>query len=243
MLERALEVWSELPEAQRYLGQLDELPALGGQRRISQYPEDGLVLRVHSRDLPRDDAPNDWRGKASNRDHAWFRRAELASFLPGSLERGQKVRVEDELFRRLVALHLVDNVRGQVRLFVPEDVEHAELWSEVVGREGDRVKLAFSGSSRAVARGRWPVAGYRDRDDPTEQERGFETELLGRATWDLASESFVEFDLVAIGRRWGGTQYNCRADDLAPTGIGVAFTLASDGERVAPASIWRYGWR
>ena len=34
--------------------------------------------------------------------------------------------------------------------------------------------------------------------------------------------------MVALGTRWGGTQYNRRADDLEPGPLGVAFTLAGD---------------
>ena len=34
-------------------------------------------MRVHVRDLPRQGLPADWRAKAWNLDHAWFREGEL----------------------------------------------------------------------------------------------------------------------------------------------------------------------
>jgi hypothetical protein len=49
---------------------------------------------------------------------------------------------------------------------------------------------------------------------------------------------------VAVGTRWGGTQYNSRADDLDPAPMGLSFTLAgtSPAEHVPPAHVWDYGW-
>ena len=47
---------------------------------------------------------------------------------------------------------------------------------------------------------------------------------------------FIGFEVVAVGTRWGGTQYNCRGDDLAPAPFGAVLSLAglSRAERVAP---------
>ena len=51
------------------------------------------------------------------------------------------------------------------------------------------------------------------------------------------------FELVAAGERWGGSQYNARGDDLAPTPIGFVLRRAVGTTRVEPASFWEYGWR
>ena len=64
--------------------------------------------------------------------------------------------------------------------------------------------------------------------------------LVGRARYDIESSRFTHFELVALGTRWGGTQYNGRADDLDPAPMGVAFTISKSKLRVAPASIWKY---
>ena len=242
MLDEALEAWGRMPEGERYLS-ADQRPDRGGWRWRELYPVDGLVLRVHSRDLPRDDPPDDWRADASNRDYAWFRGDELRGSLPQALTPGARRAVADPIVRRLARLHLVDNVRGQCPAFADAHVERAELTAEVAATDGGRVELALEGSTRTVARGKWPVAGYRDMHDPAEQERGVETSLRGQAVWDTESGRFVAFELLALGTRWGGTQYNGRGDDLAPGRIGFAFVLAGDDERVAPAPIRQYGWQ
>jgi hypothetical protein len=69
--------------------------------------------------------------------------------------------------------------------------------------------------------------------------------LLGTATFDLKKERFLSFELVAVGTRWGATQFNVRSDDLGPAGMGFYFTLAGDSpaERVAPAHFFQvYRW-
>ena len=98
-------------------------------------------------------------------------------------------------------------------------------------------------AARAVHEGSWPVRGFRDRENPGEHELGFETELRGEATFDLATGRFVAFELIASGTRWGGTQFNSRSHDIEPSAVGVVLRLApEDAPRVAPAYIWRYGW-
>ena len=58
--------------------------------------------------------------------------------------------------------------------------------------------------------------------------------------WTISRSSggvtMVAFDVVAVGIRWGGTQYNCRDNDLAPAPFGAVLSLAgaSRAERVAP---------
>jgi hypothetical protein len=89
------------------------------------------------------------------------------------------------------------------------------------------------------------VSGSRGARTVTPQKRGYEARLLGRATYDVAKERFLTFELVAVGTRWGGTQFNVRRDDLDPAPMGVLFTLAGDSpwERVAPAFFNEvYGW-
>lgn len=244
MLDQALAAWDELPDEERWL---EEGVAAGAPkwRFEDLWPEDGLALTVVSRDLVRVDSSHgdDWREHAWNLDHAWFRRDELATFVPAELRVGATVSVERGLVARLAALHLVDNVRGQVTVFADADVETAQLESEVVAIDGDRVELLLTGATRAVTRGSWAVRGFRDRNDPDEQTRGVELALRGRATWDAASGRFVRFDLVADGVRWGGTQYNARGDDLAEKPIAFVLSRAEDDDRIAPAVWWRYPWR
>ncbi len=245
MLREALAAWDALaldgePGA--------SAPAAGAERSGDEAPLDGLILRVNSRDLPRGDElapqPRDWRAAAWNQDFVWFRRDEARALVPEDPRALSTREVPRELVARLARLTLLDNVRGQVAPFRPESVERAELVSRATGVEGDVVTLVLEGHTRAAQTGRWPVQGFADRDDPAEQSRGLELELLGHARFDLARARFVAFELVAVGTRWGGTQFNGRGDDLGRAPIGFVLSLVGErpAERVAPANLGSYGW-
>lgn len=245
MLRRALEKWKTLPRAERLgNGALPE-PKAALSRAEQDYPEKGLVLQAYSRDLPREKSSSGWRGQAWNNDFVWFTQDEARQFLPQSVLPGAVQKVPETLMRRLVRFNLVDNVRGQTGPFSEIDVKKAELTTTVEKREGDIATLKLEGESKASAEGVWSIAGYRDINSPTPQKRGIETKLLGRARYDVKQNRFVSFEMLALGTRWGGTQYNGRHDDLSPAPIGYAFLL-TDGtpaERVAPTHFSSYGWK
>ena len=66
---------------------------------------------------------------------------------------------------------------------------------------------------------------------------------MGSATFDLRKERFTEFEIVAIGSRWGYTRFNGRRrgqSEKSP--VGFVFQLAeSNAPRIAPAFIYQYG--
>lgn len=253
MLEAALAKWASLSSDQRRRTEAQAALLPGGSRWEQRRPEDGLVLRVNSRDLPRKEAPSptatagkqDWRPAAWNQDYAWFRKEEARQFLPENAAPGATRAVPDPLVRRLARFHLIDNVRGQTTPFEDRDVEKASLSSTVLKRQGDLVSLRIEGETRTAGSGTWPVRGYQDMNSPTPQKRGYDARLRGSATYDLQAMRFTFFELTAVGARRGGTQYNGRGDDLDPAPMGIAFTLAGDSpsERVAPAFVWGYGWK
>lgn len=232
MLERALAKWKELPKEERLQ---PELPKSERSRWESRYPADGLALRVIARDLPREGAKPDARW---NLDYAWFTKEEMKSL-------AQEGEVPADLVRRVARCHLLDFVRGQTWLYENKQVEKAALSAKIVREDGDVVELRYEGAVRMSAEGKWPVRGFEDMNSPKEQKRGYEATLLGRAKFDRPKGRFVEFELLAVGTRWGGTQYNARGDDLGSAPLGIGFTLAGDTppERVAPAFIWGYGWK
>ncbi|MCI0342045.1 MAG: hypothetical protein L0216_13025 [Planctomycetales bacterium] len=250
MLRDALAAWEKLPREERLLpGE----PAANAENRLrweQRYPADGLVLRVHTRDLPRaedaarEGSAKDWRAAAWNQDFAWFTRDEARRLLPEDPAAGAARAVPESLVRRLARCHLLDDVRGQTSQFDERHVARARLESSVVRHEGNLVGVRLEGETRTSSEGKWRVHGLEERS-VEKQSRGFEARLLGRAVFDLSAGRFVRFELLAVGTRWGGTQYNCRQDDLAPAPMGVALTLAGDSpaERVAPAFVWAYGWK
>lgn len=247
MLQRALAKWETLPRAERLLLEDPKNQTATLQRPEQYYPQDGLVLHVNTRDLPRDTATqaSDWRGNAWNQDYAWFKKDEARQFVPESPKLGDKMEVPSSLVRRIVRCHLVDNVRGQTWPWDDNHVQAARLQVEVTGVEGSIVSVRLEGEVKTYAEGTWSVRGFRDQRTPTTQKRGFDARLLGKATFDLSKERFTAFELLALGTRFGGTQFNVRGDDLEAAPMGALFTLAGNthAERVAPAHFGRaYGW-
>jgi hypothetical protein len=244
MLRSALARWEKLGRADRLMAKDPKDQAAALRRPERYYPEGGLVLHVYSRDLPRESEAAGWRGKAWNQDYAWFKQAEGKQFLPAELSAGKKHELPAALVRRIARGHLVDNVRGQTVAYNDRHIEKARLTTEVTGVERGVVSLRLEGETRAAAEGNWSVGGLRSRAG-TPQKRGFEARLLGKATYDVKREKFLTFELVAVGTRWGATQFNVRRDDMGPAPMGVLFTLAGDSpsERVAPAFFGEvYGW-
>jgi hypothetical protein len=245
MLRSALDKWNDLPEAERMQAGDPSAETARIDRPEKRYPKDGLVLRVFSRDLPREAQPGDWRAGAWNQDYAWFRREEARSLLPATLEQGAKAAVPEALVRRLARLNFVDNVRGQTTPYSDEHVKSVELAAEVVRVVDGRATVQFRGATRAEREGVWAVEGFKDMQAPGKRKLGMDLKLFGTAEFDTAKGEFVAFDVVALGTRFGATQYNGRHDDLEPAPIGFHLGLAGDtpAERVAPAFYWEYGWR
>jgi hypothetical protein len=239
MLRSALSRWSELPGAERALGEQEAKDLQAARRFEDRYPRDGLVLVEYLRDLGRPVDEKDWRTRAWNTDQAWFTAREAASFVPEQREVGAKVAVPARLVERLARFHLIDSVRGQTPPMSREAVLKASLQCEVTGVNGDDVLLRLVGKTHTEVEGR-PVEG----EPATKTGRGVATELRGHARWNQQSGRFDAFELIAMGTRWGATQYNERGRDLGPTAIGFAFVLAPpDHPRVAPSCWWDYDLR
>ncbi len=245
MLWRALAAWSALPSAERISVGASSREAAPIERAERFYPQHGLALQVFSRDLPRAHSSTGRWGQAWNNDFAWMTREEARSLLPATIKVGERQTAPQALVQRLACLSLVDNVRGQTGPLSARDVRRASLTATITSTASDIADVRLDGETHTEAAGRWSISGYRDLNTPSDQERGIQTRILGKAKFDLKSERFVEFEMLALGERWGATQYNGRSDDLAPAPIGFAFRLASGAaaERVAPAHFLRYGWK
>lgn len=228
LLEKSLARWETLKREERLLPEDPRKQQAEIKRPERFYPQDGLVLKVNSRDMPREDkAANperaDWRVLAWNQDFAWFTRKEAKQFVPPEPKVGQKQDLPVPLSHRIVCAHLIDNVRGQTSPFEENQVKKARLTTEVTVIKGNVVTFRLEGETR------------------TEMERprthGLDMRLLGNATYDLKKERFLTFELVALGSRWGSTQLNGRRRDVDKAPIGILFSLAGDSpcERVAPA--------
>jgi hypothetical protein len=228
LLELSLAKWGTLTREERLLPTDPRNQLADIQRPERYYPENGLVLHVTSRDLPREKSKAQptragWREVAWNQDFAWFTKAEARQFVPPEGKVGKKQDLPVPLLHRIACAHLIDNVRGQTSPFEESQVKKARLSTEVTAVDGHVVSLRLEGETRTAMEGR--------------REHGLEMRLLGKATFDLAAGRFLTFELVAVGSRWGGTKLNGRRGDADTAPIGILFTLAADSpcERVAPA--------
>ena len=146
VLREALAKWEELSPAERSLPESEREELAKLWRWDDEYPEDGLVLEVLVRDLPRTAAEQRafeerqrrmpqwarWTDGAWNRDWAWFRKEEARQWLPdGEFEAGLEYDVPAAMVERLVRYSLVDCVRGQTDSYRREDIERAELKARV----------------------------------------------------------------------------------------------------------------
>lgn len=249
MLRDALEAWKKTPKSERLLDYDPAERAGEIERRERLYPEDGLGLRVYSRDMPRkggrSNEANDWRRSAWNVDSLWYRKAEAATVLPEELRAGGSVTWPDATLRRLVRHNLVDNVRGQTNGYRDAQVQIARMTTTVTRRDGDVAHLTFAGESRATTSGTWPKGGaYAGMASHGPHTRGVATTMYGEAEYDVAKARFVRFEIAAAGTRFGQTRFNFRQDDLDETPIGFVIVLDEDdpGRRVAPAEMNAYGW-
>ncbi|MHC4470333.1 MAG: hypothetical protein ACYS99_05155 [Planctomycetota bacterium] len=230
-LEKALAKWEEQSRRHRAW-----VRAEGIGTTETTHPGGGLVLQVATRDLPRSRS-EDW-----NLDFAWFRKEEARDFLPRTPVRGAVRKVPQSLVRRIARCHLLDSVHGQTWPYQDRHVLLARLSSRVVAVDGRTIRVHLTGRSRTRARGMWRVDGFLSPE--RWQERGYDAMLAGKAVFDRASGRFTAFELLAVGKRWGATQYNGRSRDRGPAPMGVLFTLAGDSaaERVPPAFLESYGW-
>jgi hypothetical protein len=205
----------------------------------SAYPEGGLVLQLAARDLPRDvdTRKDDWRKHAWNLDYAWLTPDEARAIVPQPLRAGSRQDVPYEIVRRLARFHLRDFVRGEPSVWPEAAIQRGELAAEIVGLQGQQVRLALRGAIRL----QWDAHWIRpENGEQRHSNCGFDATLYGEAAWDVSRGAFVAFDLLAAGPRWGANQYNNRADDLGPAPLAIAFGLAGGAprDRTPPHTIY-----
>lgn len=255
ILRDGLEKWKSYAPADRLMTKETFTRAaeeLAEVERRGQYPENGLVLRVICRDLPRSPTlANSAIRNAYNQDYAWFRKGEARGFVPAQPVRGSQQEVRRELVERLARFHFVDLVRGHTASFPRKAVEQAQLTAEVIDVKENLVSLSYTGRTRTSEvhdgvhiEGKWNARG---RGIPEPQTRGVDAKLEGQAIYDVKAEKFVSFDMLVLAERWGGNAYNGRLDqrDFGPAPLGIVISLAgaSPAERIAPMFVNAYGWK
>lgn len=237
LLEDALDAYAELDETQRRIPAGIELDA--AHRWEHGYPEGGLALLRLSRDLAREGlaAPPSSRW---NRDTFWCSADEVRAMLPEDLGLGATFELP-LIATRLARFCLVDDVRGQTLPYAPAEIGEARLVATVTHRNADGVHFALRGHTRATAGELWQLG-----ENLWTPKRGsphtMECEIIGMAVFN--GERFTAFDLVAVGKRTGRTQFNGRAKDPGPSLIGFRLELAPPNLHLAPAfaALYEVAW-
>ena len=237
-LRKGLQKWNALSQDERLGDASDD----STRERASLYPEDGLVLGVVLRKFyerqPRTERER--RGLVEwNKDFAWFRRDEARRFLSAAPEKGGRHEVPSNLVNRLARYHFTDTVRAFADPYPSRCIETAQLTSTVLGIQGSLISLGFEGAVR-MSQSDLPRHGYSHGRLPRKPSRSYDAKLLGYATFDLDTDRFLSFDLVALGPHQGGGE---RSFD-APTTLGIVLSLAGDRpmDRVEPFHLRLYGW-
>jgi hypothetical protein len=229
MMQRGLSAWNKLSEQEKRLSPDSKIKPR--HRWEDSFPANGLVLTMITRDLPEQCDPTMPCEVKWNQDAVWFTKDEARRWLPENPQPGDRHEIPAELVNRLARFHLVDTVNGQTTALSRRAVEGSTLATQVVERGGSRVKVKILGTTHGNSTGRG------NRETP----HGVVTRVLGRATYDLQAESFVEFEMVALGRRWGRTQFNGRRRSAESGPLGFVFQLAPrDAAPIAPAFVSDY---
>jgi hypothetical protein len=236
MMEQALENW-EHRETQHGRFRIGEVER--PDTRFSwAYPEDGLVLHLGVKDLPRqEEAPEGRVRDPHNQDYVWITREEMLSIVPPGAAVGDSFPMPEVVTRRLVRFHLIDSVRGETSPWPVEALRDVEMTLAVTGVSPERVDLKLSGHAVLCEEGDWctfpPRESVYERGEMccVIRERGFDAKLMGFLSFDRQAERFSRFDLVASGLRWGGTTFNNRREDVAPAPLAVAMMVAGREER------------
>lgn len=211
-LERALARWERLRAAKDYANKPVPKVATTLPAAVEGDP---FVLRVHSRDLPRDGgeqcrfdrdrhvgAPRmEFTKWAWNEN--WEAIEDWRAFVPSRSSKPQEV--DGEVVTAIAREVFVDNVRGQTRAWKAGDVKKAVLRME-------------RGKTK---RGNVPIV-YRGEVSMDDGRRSLTLQLYGEALYDPRKKDFVRFELLGLGTREGADRFNLRRDDRGPAPIGFA---------------------
>lgn len=213
-LQRALQRWQVLRKEKRYANKPVPKVATTLPARV-----DGkeFVLRVHSRDLPReedsqcgrrfDPAVDDARGFSDFTKWAWNENWLAVDRWQALVPEGKQEQPVDAAFvTHLAREMLIDNVRGQAGTWPKQAVRTATM-SMQGKRQGAVTKVTYRGETTL--------------DDG---ERTMNLRLYGVGEYDHKKRDLSELRLVALGQRSGQHAFNRRAEDLGPAPIGFAIT-------------------
>lgn len=239
VLRRAIDRWNQLPLHKRRPGAF-ELPAMSDQVRDSRYsPElhaNGLVMRVYTRALERDDATGRWKRCSSKDtspvgiqtafDHMWLRQSDWQSLVDLSQQK-ERFSIPPGIAMRLARFHLVDNTRGEPDHWKAHQVHQLDLDAERIKQSAHKTTVRIRGSFTLATDSDLKLA-----------DRGYVGNLLGY--FEVESDQLTRFQIGAIGDHWGEGRYTPRArKGRTPLGIFMVQADGTEASDVVPPQAFR----
>ena len=237
LLNDAVRIWKSTSVAERS-PEFDK--AISVDPNYSETPpEDGLALRMITRDLPRDAKSRNRDPEATNIDHIWFTKEEMLTMIPNDPSEGQLFPLPKEISERIARFNMIDSVRGETSPYDEDQIKIDNVGLKVMKVSADTVKFVIYGQSVARRPPTNEVNPYTNYK--ITKEMGTDLVWSGAVVFDRKQRQFTRFDLLATGTRWGGSPYNFRDNDPGPNPIGFAFQLIQDvSEEPTPPSFYRY---
>lgn len=227
-LKTGLQRFNRLPKSGRSAVAKDKIKA--DFRWEGFFPTDGLALAVYSRDLPDDLNSNGKRPQRWNRDSAWYQLGEIDNLIPKDLSIGDRFPLPEVIARRLLTKNFVDTVRGQTDPFENQEVA-SKIRCKVTSISNAAVEFSMSGETMAQS------SDTSFRRTP----RGVVTKVAGSAKFSFTDAKFEQFEIVAVGYRWGRTRFNGRHRGPRFNPLGFVVTLAPVDEAPnVPGLIYTY---
>jgi hypothetical protein len=237
-LDEGLKKWRDLPAAQRR--KLDDLGKFDAFF-LPPPPSRGLVFKVYSRGLIRDDRgtlqiykTDVARSGEAGRDHLWLTESEAKSLVPVELEVGIPKKVASPIVARICRRYLIDLVRvgGNGGPRQPKDVLDQQLQVIVASVTAKEIRLRLDGSARMATHD----VGSGARKDEAKVD---EFQLLGDAIYDRSKSQFTSFTLLAFSETG---HYDEIHKKVLPLGIAFELSTAATPANLAPPSSYADGY-
>ncbi len=262
---KVLEAFRKLPEADRKPNGGVIADLMAGESVIPEPPKNGLVLKVHTRALARDEVGNyrkvtvdDYPLKKGNiksfqehshyfgpnTDYMWITEAEWRNLMAGPFVKSEKREVSKAIVERLAIFHLMPR-----RL-----TSEGASWGKSQLRSARLTLIVDDVSESSV---RFRAIGFAHLGSSFDATKatspngplafGYEAPLHGIVEFDRKKNAITRFDLVALGDVWGrwgdanGKSQTVERPGRTP--VPIAFELATGAtptERIAPGGNGSY---
>jgi hypothetical protein len=260
-LQGILKKWRSLPDTERQPGAVKVGDAGAVAANIDQIapPPNALILRTYHRILTREADGSVRKARASDYpllakdtwlthfgerweaqpDFMWIKEAEWKAIVRPSPVKGDSYPLLEAVADRMTRAHLIMGMAyGECGICDKRFVRSRSLSLTVTDVSADAVHLRLEGAAALGAD--YATSEKKDRKGSPKGDsvQGFEPKVLGYLTYNLKTNTFTRFDVIALGDAYGTPggdhHFNYRPGRYP---IGIAFELAAGtraGERIPP---------